>query len=117
MVAEARTIPTIDLMKIRTDMGLSREKMARIVDVSSKTIERWEKGETFPTSRRVNQLYREMREMVELGLMVFTVEGFKWLITQPVPALDDRTPYEMLELGDVESVTGFLAAGYEGLGF
>lgn len=117
MVAATNTIPTLDLMKIRTDMGLSREKMARIVDVSSKTIERWEKGETHPTSRRVNRLYIQLEEMTELGLMVYTPEGFKWLMTQRVPVFDDRTPLQMLELGDVESVTGLLAAEYEGLGF
>jgi predicted transcriptional regulator len=117
MVADARTIPTIDLMKIRTDMGLSREKMARIVDVSSKTIERWEKGETHPTSRRINRLYAELYEMVELGLIVYTAEGFKWLMTQRVPVFDDRSPLQMLESGDVESVTSLLAAEYEGQGF
>jgi predicted transcriptional regulator len=117
MVAESRTIPTIDLMKIRTDMGLSREKMARIVDVSSKTIERWEKGETQPTSRRIQRLYAQLEEMTQLGLIVYTAEGFKWLMTQRVPVFDDRSPLQMLELGDVESVTSLLAAEYEGLGF
>jgi len=117
MVAVARTLPTIDLMKIRTDMGLSREKMARIVDVSSKTIERWEKGETQPTSRRVNRLYAGMYEICELGLMVYKPEGLKLFLRSKLPDFDGQTAFDMLELGDTESVIGALATDYEGLGF
>ncbi|MCC6704746.1 MAG: helix-turn-helix transcriptional regulator [Thermomicrobiales bacterium] len=117
MVAVARTIPTIDLMKIRTDMGLSREKMARIVDVSSKTIERWEKGETQPTSRRVQRLYAGMQEICEVGLMVYKPEGLKLFLRSKLPDFDGQTAFDMLELGDTESVIGALAMDYEGLGF
>ena len=117
MVAVARTVATVDFMKIRTDLGLSREKMARIVDVSSKTIERWEKGETHPTTRRIQGLYAELHEMTELGLLVYEPDGLKWLMVQQIPALNGKTPIDMLELGDVEAVIGLLAADYEGLGF
>jgi DNA-binding XRE family transcriptional regulator len=117
MVAMARTLTTTDFMKIRTDMGLSREKMARIVDVSSKTIERWEKGETRPTSRRVNRLYAGMNDICELGLMVYKPEGLKLFLSSKLPDFDGRTAFDMMELGDTESVIGALATDYEGLGF
>ncbi len=117
MVAVTRTLPTLDLMKIRTDMGLSREKMARIVDVSSKTIERWEKGETQPTSRRINRLYAGMNEIVDLGLMVYTPDGLKLFLKSKLPEFDGQTAFDMMELGDTDSVMSALAADYEGLGF
>lgn len=36
------------LRTARDDLGLSREKVAAELGVSSKTIERWESGEPFP---------------------------------------------------------------------
>lgn len=48
----ARPNGTISLLEARTRTGLSREKAAARVNISSKTLERWEKGET-PAKRYV----------------------------------------------------------------
>jgi transcriptional regulator with XRE-family HTH domain len=46
----------VTLLEARTNTGLSREKVAAQVDISSKTLERWEKGKTPAKRYIVNRL-------------------------------------------------------------
>jgi DNA-binding transcriptional regulator YiaG len=52
MVAETSRI-SIQPGPLRRDRDLSRERMARLVDVSAKTIGRWEERQASPHSNRV----------------------------------------------------------------
>lgn len=51
-VAMSRRNGTVSLWEARTRTGLSREKVAPQVGISSKTLERWEKGQT-PAKRYI----------------------------------------------------------------
>lgn len=101
---------------LRRDLALSRERMARLVDVSSKTIERWEERETLPQSSRVRVQLAELQQMRDLGLIVYTLDGFRLFLRTPLPILNDRTPLQAIEQGRIDDVIGALAADYEGLG-
>lgn len=103
--------------QLRNDLDLSRERMARLMDVSAKTIERWERGATLPTSARLRSRLAQIQQVVELGLTVYTPSGFHRFLRAPLAELDDRTALQMMEQDQVDRVLAALAADYEGLGF
>jgi transcriptional regulator with XRE-family HTH domain len=104
---------------LRRDMRLSRERMARLVDVSAKTVERWEHVESVParTSGRIRAQLAQIQAVRDLGLCVYTPEGFHEFLRTAMPNFDGRTPLQLIEQGRTDDVIAALAADYEGLGF
>jgi transcriptional regulator with XRE-family HTH domain len=105
--------------ELRRDLNLSRERMARLVDVSAKTVERWEERQSLPprASSRVRAQLAQIQEMRDLGLSVYTREGFQQFLKTPLPPWDGRTPLQMIEQGKIVDVIAALASDYEGLGY
>jgi DNA-binding XRE family transcriptional regulator len=103
--------------ELRRDLNLSRERMARLVDVSAKTIERWEDQQTLPSSSRVRIQLAQIHQVRDLGLRVYTLEGFRTFLRTPLPVFEDRTPLQVIEQGGIDEVIAALEADYEGLGF
>jgi transcriptional regulator with XRE-family HTH domain len=118
MVAE-QVESTLRPEELRRDLRLSRERMARLVDVSAKTIERWEHQRSLPAgaSSRVRALMAQIQEVRDLGLCVYTPEGLIQFLKTPLPTFAGRTPLQMIEQGQVDAVIAALAADYEGLGY
>jgi DNA-binding XRE family transcriptional regulator len=102
--------------ELRRDLDLSRERMARLVDVSSKTIERWEEQERLPQSARIRVQLAQLQQMRDLGLTVYTLDGFRRFLRTPLPLFEQRSPLQMIEQGEIDDVIAALAADYEGLG-
>jgi hypothetical protein len=115
----AQTAHTLRPDELRRDLNLSRERMARLVDVSAKTVERWEDLRGLPprASSRVRVQLAQIQEMRDLGLSVYTPEGFQHFLRTPLPSFGSRTPLQLIEQGRVDDVVAALAADYEGLGF
>jgi DNA-binding XRE family transcriptional regulator len=94
MVAEiaARVEHPLRPEELRRDLRLSRERMARLVDVSAKTVERWEHQQSLSprTSSRIRVQLAQIQEVRDLGLCVYT---------------------------KADEVIAALAADYEGLGY
>jgi DNA-binding XRE family transcriptional regulator len=107
------------LDELRRDMSLSRERMARLVDVSAKTVERWEDRRALPRTAgaRVRTLLAQIEEIRNLGLAVYTSDGFRQFLLTPLPAFGHRTPLQLIEQGQADAVVAALAADYEGAGF
>jgi uncharacterized protein (DUF2384 family) len=105
--------------EIRHDLGLSRERMARLVDVSAKTVERWEgqHGLSPGTSARVRTRFGEIQTVRDLGLSVYTREGFQAFLKTPLPIFGGRSALQMIEQGMTAEVVAALASDYEGLGY
>ena len=105
--------------ELRRDLNLSRERMARLVDVSAKTVERWEQRQALPlrTSSRVRAQLAQIQELRDLGLSVYTREGFRQFLRTPLPPWGGRTPLQMIEQGQIADVLAALASDYEGLGY
>lgn len=105
--------------ELRRDLSLSRERMARLVDVSAKTVERWEDRRALPptTGARVRTALARIQEIRDLGLTVYTPDGFRQFLVTPLPAFGHRTPLQLIEQGESEAVIAALAADYEGAGF
>jgi len=65
--------------ELRRDLHLSRERMARLLDVSVKTVERWDARHALPprTGSRIRTQLARIEEVRDLGLTVYTPEGFQ----------------------------------------
>lgn len=102
---------------LRRDLSLWRERMARLVDVSAKTIERWEHQQGLPVraSSRVRAQLAQIQEIRDLGLIVYTPEGFRQLLATSLPEFEGRTALQMIEQGRADAVLAALAADYEGV--
>jgi hypothetical protein len=90
--------------------------MGRLVDVSAKTIERWEELDRVPYSREVRERFATIQEIIHLGLVVYTAEGLREFLATPLAEFDGRTALQLIELGQGDRVLAALAADYEGLG-
>lgn len=105
--------------ELRRDLRLSRERMARLVDVSAKTVERWEHQRSLParTSSRIRAQFAQIQAVRDLGLCVYTPEGFRQFLQTPLPTFAGRTPLQMIEQGQADEVIAALSSDYEGLGY
>jgi DNA-binding transcriptional regulator YiaG len=116
VIASGHPTYTLKPGELRHDLRLSRERMARLVDVSAKTVERWEQQQTLPSNPRVRGQLAQIQAVRDLGLIVYKPEGFQLFLQTPLPHFGGRTPLQMIEQGDAERVLDALAADYEGLG-
>ena len=117
MVLTEPNVPDLAPRALREAMGLSRERMARLLDVSAKTIGRWKARSEPPANRTARRQLAQLREIVDLGLIVYTPEGFRLFLTTAMPVFGGRTALQFIENGEGDEVFGVLAGVYEGLGF
>ena len=113
----APVAPSIPLRELRESLGLSRERMGRLLEVSSRTVERWEESGALPQSSFILGRLAQIREIVELGLIVYSREGFKHFLVLPMPLFEGYSALQLIELGKGDRVLSALAADYEGLGY
>lgn len=116
MIVADRIASTLQPGALRRDLALSRERMARLVDVSAKSIERWEGTGALPASGRVRAQLAHLQELRDLGLTVYSPAGFQAFLKTPLPVFGGRTPLQTIEQGGLDEVIAALAADYEGLG-
>lgn len=107
---------SLNPLQLRQQLSLSRENMSRLVQVSAKTFERWEKGQATPSAEAMQRLAK-LHEIVNLGLMVYTSEGFKEFLKTPLNVFNGHTASELMTLGQHDRVLAVLAADYEGQGY
>lgn len=107
----------LDPLSIRTELAISQERLSTLLKVSSKTINRWEKEKRQPRDRDVLWRLAKLKEIIDLGLKVYTPEGFKEFMTTPLPVFGGKAAFDLLFVGDYEPVLAALAADFEGTGF
>lgn len=117
MAARATTSSQGSPRALRERLGLSRERMARLLDTSTKSVERWEAQATGPATRAGRERLERLQEVVDLGLVVYTPDGFHRFLATPLAEFSGLTPLQMMEIGQAGRVLDALAADYEGLGF
>jgi DNA-binding XRE family transcriptional regulator len=104
----------VDPREIRNELGLGREPMGRLIGVSQKTIERWERTGAVPVAQQ--EVLRQLREIARLGALVYTVEGFARFLGTRLSVFGGFTPMDAIRNGRADEVIAVLAADYEGLG-
>jgi DNA-binding XRE family transcriptional regulator len=104
---------------LRHDLNVSRERMGRLMDVSAKTVERWESQHALPqgTSAHVRSRYAQLQAVRDLGLSVYTPEGFQEFLKTPLPVFGGRSALQMIEQDKTADALAALASDYEGLGY
>ncbi len=107
---------SFDVVRIRADLELSREKLARVFDVSAKTIERWEAKGSLPKDAAGRRLLGELREIVDLATVVFGSDGMRRFLALPLPGYDGASPLQLIERRQSGAVLAALAADYDGIG-
>lgn len=117
MVAARHRLLSPGLRQLRDDLGLSRERMARLLDVSAKTVERWETLQRLPASARQRQDLAHISEIVMLGRAVYSADGFLRFLNVAFPVFGGNTALQMMERGHMGEVLAALAADYEGAGY
>ncbi|MEQ9764671.1 helix-turn-helix domain-containing protein [Streptococcus jiangjianxini] len=62
---DKETILAIALKKYRQDQGLTQAELAEQLDVSDKTISKWENGETYPSKRNMMRISDQLGVSIE----------------------------------------------------
>jgi hypothetical protein len=88
--------------------------MARLLDVSSRTVLRMEELGRPPRSPAVAERLAQLAQIVELGELVYSLKGWQQFLTLPQPRFDGRTALQLIERGEAQRVLGALATDYEG---
>ncbi len=89
--------------------------MGRLLEVTSKTIARLEEENRLPAQPAVASRLARLKELADLGLVVYTPEGFAQFMATPLPVFGGVTALQLIERGDIERVFEELAATYEGV--
>jgi len=106
--------PAVNVRRTRAALGISRERMARLLDLTAKTVTRLEEQERLPTSSATLTRLAKVQEIVDLGLVVFTPEGFIQFMSTPFPAFRGLTAIQLIERDEPDQVFGALVSLYEG---
>jgi transcriptional regulator with XRE-family HTH domain len=106
--------PVIDPRAVRQGLDLSYERMGRVLDVSSRTVLRMEELGRAPRSAAVAERLAQLAQIVELGELVYSREGWQQFLTLPQPRFGGRTALQLIERGEGQRVLGALATDYEG---
>lgn len=101
-----------DVRGLRAALGFSRESIARVLEVSTRTIERWEGGAETENALALRRL-DELSEIVQLGQEIYGDDLARFMTT-PRRSIDYRTPAAALVRGDLDDVLGILAQAHEG---
>jgi len=102
---------------LRDILRLSRERLARLIGVSAKTVERWEARPTRPARDETRARMAHLREIAELGASVYTREGLADFLDVPLAEFGGLTALQLMERGEADKVIAALAADYEGAGY
>jgi transcriptional regulator with XRE-family HTH domain len=108
--------PSLQLNYILDNFPLSREKLAQLIGVSPRTLNRWAKSGTGPERREHIARLSKLHEILELGIKVYTAQGLRDFFKTPLPEFDHQTAFDIISIGRFDDVLGALAADYEGIG-
>ncbi|MFU2205768.1 helix-turn-helix domain-containing protein [Streptococcus pluranimalium] len=65
MILDKETILAINLKRYRQDQGLTQAELAEQLDVSDKTISKWENGDTYPSKRNMMRISDQLGVSIE----------------------------------------------------
>ena len=108
--------PSLQLNYVIDKFPLSREKLAQLLGVSPRTVNRWAKSGVGPERREHIERLSRLHEVLELGIKVYTTKGLRDFFKTALPEFEHQTAFDMLSIGKFDAVLGALAADYEGLG-
>lgn len=102
-----------EIRTIRTGLGLSQELFSRVLDVSARSVERWEAKTSITLDAETTRRLTVTREILALAAEVYGADVAAFMAT-PRRSLEMRTPREAMIRGDLEQVRRILVNGLEG---
>ncbi|CAN5583458.1 hypothetical protein BH23CHL8_BH23CHL8_24960 [soil metagenome] len=102
-----------ELRALRSSLGLSRESFSRALDVSTRSIERWEAKGTRTEDPETMRRAGVLAEIAQLAAEVYGSDVGTFMLT-PRRSLGMRTPKEAIVRGDLEAVREVLVGTLEG---
>ena len=102
-----------EIRTARDRLGLSRELLSRALDVSTRSIERWELRGSGAVSADTQRRLATVSEIADLAREVYG-ENVPSFMTTPRRSLGMRTPREALAHGDLDAVRQVLINALEG---
>jgi transcriptional regulator with XRE-family HTH domain len=103
----------LGLRLVRARLGLSQERFARVLDVSARSIARWEASDSAPVDPVTARRLVTVTEIVALAEEIYGADLGSFLST-PRRSLVMRTPRQAMIDGDLELVREVLVDGLEG---
>ena len=102
-----------ELRTARDLLGLSRELMSRVLDVSTRSVERWELRGSTSVSPDTQRRVTTVSEIAELAHEVYG-DHVPAFMSTPRRSLGMQTPREALVRGDLDGVRQALINALEG---
>lgn len=113
MTMRAPRIEKVGLRSVRDLLGLSQESLSRALDVSARSVERWEAAGSPSTNADVVRRLAVLNEIATLADEVYGPDVEQFMST-PRRSLRMQTPREAMIHGDLESVRQVLVNAQEG---
>lgn len=107
------TVRSPEIRMTRDHLGLSQELMSRVLEVSTRSVERWESLGSVAVDPNVQRRLATASEIAALAREVYG-EAITTFMSTPRRALEMRTPREAMVHGDLEAVRQILINALEG---
>jgi transcriptional regulator with XRE-family HTH domain len=91
-------------------LGLTYRDIADALQAQESTLHRWRRGEVIPTAVFLGRLDSLGDLLSELNRTFADAERAREWLAHPVPALQQRTPREVISAGQMDRITGLLYA-------
>jgi putative toxin-antitoxin system antitoxin component (TIGR02293 family) len=108
------TIYADRLARIKTNVGLSREDVARVVGASSRTVARWASGANMPRGVTRERLLELATISQQLAKVMRPDAAAAWLF-EPNPLLKNNRPVDLVAQGRFQEVLDLIDAVGEGV--
>ena len=102
------------LERAATNVELDRGDLARVLDLSPRTVARWLSAEATPRPDARERLLELIAVLESLSSTLRPGAAHDWLFT-PNPSLDHHKPVELLRAGEFRRVLGAIDALAEGV--
>jgi DNA-binding transcriptional regulator YiaG len=110
-VVQPKALPRMSVSRIMKVLGVSQEMLARMLNVSSRTVHRWVKGSR---PRRKPELDKLSRVALMLEQTLDTPDAIQGYLHHANPNFNGEEPLSLLFRGDFAKVEGDLLAIQEG---
>lgn len=106
-------VRALEIRTLRGRLGLSQELFSRVLDVSARSVERWEAKPTTRVDAETSRRLAVTEEILALAGEVYGTNVDAFMAT-PRRSLAMRTPREAMVRGDLEDVRQVLVNSLEG---